>query len=164
MATQEFPNVDGVAPSWADIKVTAGVSGGSLVETPDIQAVNTGRTLEVGTQMRAGRVHKRTRGQVTSEASITFYRDGYSAFIDALAEVAPRDGNRALIGLVEFDITVQHEVPGDPRIYMRKLVGCRIAGDTMNSAEGTDAQVVEQPLHVKEAIDINGDGTEIVLL
>lgn len=164
MANQEFPNVDGVAPSWADVKVTAAIAGGSLVETPDIQAINTGRTLEVGTQMRAGRVHKRTRGQVTSESSITFYRDGHTAFMNALTELAPRQGNRALLGLVEFDVTVQHEVPGDPTIYTRKLVGCRLGGDTMNSAEGTDAQVVEVPLHVKEIIDINKDGIEQVLL
>jgi len=164
MANQEYPNVDGVAVSWSDIKVTASVSGGSLAEAPDIQNVNTGRTLEIGEQKRAGVTHKRTRGMVSQEASLTFYRDGYHAFMDALAEAAPLIGNERKLGLVTFDVFVQHEVPGDPRKYMRKLYECRIGGDTMNSAEGTDAQVVEVPLHTKRIADIREDGTELVLL
>lgn len=164
MSSQEYPNVDGVAPSWADIQVSASIADGALVDVADIKAISTGRTLEVGTQMRAGKVHKRTRGSVTTEASITFYRDGFQRFVKKLKEVAPREGSRVLIGLVEFDVLVQHTVPGDDTVYMRKIIGARVGGDTMNGAEGTDAQEVEVPLHTKDIVDIDEDGDELALL
>jgi hypothetical protein len=166
MPNNEFPILDGIAPSWADIIVRATPSGGPLVEMRDIAAINTGRSLEVGIQegVTGGRPKARTSGKAGFEASITFYRSGYDLFIEALSLLAPNvRGNEYAISLVHFGIEIQHTPFGSSRIFHRRLKGCRVMGDTMNSAEGTDAQQVECPLSVIVIADVVG-GREIVLV
>ena len=68
-----------------------------------------------------------------------------------------------MISLVQFQIQVQHTPPGSDEIYEFRLKGCRIAGRTLNSAEGSDAEQVEVPLSIIELVDII-DGQEIVLI
>lgn len=163
--SNEYPVYDGVAPSWADIKVTAQVSGASLLAMKDIKSIDTGSSVEVGLQRGAsgGRVMKRTTGQATYEASMTLYRDGYQKFLRALAAVAPGRGNQKAVALVKFDIEIQHTPPGSDEIFQVRIKGCRALGRNMNAAEGVDAQEVEVPLSVVEIADVI-DGVEIVQL
>jgi hypothetical protein len=161
----EFPVLDGIAPSWADIIVKASPVGAALIDIKDIAAINTGTTVEIGEQQGAsgGRVIKRTTGSSKAEASITLYRSGYQKLLRGLKDLAPRRGNQRLISLVHFGIQVQHTPPGDIEIYEYRIKGVRLKGRNLNSAEGTDADKVEVPLSVIEIADMI-DGEEIVFL
>lgn len=161
----EYPVLDGMAPSFADITVKAKPNGAALIDMVDIAAINTNTTVEVGEQRGAsgGRVLRRTTGSVSYEASITLYRSGYQKLIRALKDIATTRGNQKRVSPVAFDITVQHTPPGDVEIYEYRLKGCRLLGRTMNSAEGTDAETVEVPLSVGEIVDVI-DGEEVLPL
>ncbi len=162
----EFPVLDGVAPSWADIIIKASpVADGSLLDVKDIQAINSGSTVEFGEQRGAsgGRVIKRTTGQVSHEASMTLYRSGYQKLLRALKGLAPKRGNQRAIALVPFNIQIQHTPPNDIEIYEYRIKGCRIAGRNLNGAEGTDADLVEVALNPIEIADLI-DGEEVVML
>jgi hypothetical protein len=161
----EFPVLDGVAPSWADVVAKLTGTGITLLEMKDIAAISTTRTLEVGELRGAsgGRVIKRTTGSASYEASVTLYRAGFQKMLRTLMAAAPRRGNQALVSLVHFNIQVQHTPPGDTEIYERRIKGCRVMGDTLATAEGTDADQVEVPLSVIEVVDLI-DGVEVVLL
>lgn len=165
MPNNEFPILDGIAPSWADIIVRAKPQGGPLIEMKDIAAINTGTSLEVGDQRGAsgGRVIKRTTGAGKQEASILFYRSGFQRFLRALAALAPRRGNQRLISLVHFGVQIQHTPPGDVEIYEYRLKGCRYMGRKMDAAEGVDAQQVDCPISIIEIADMI-DGEEVVMI
>ena len=162
-ANNDFPILDGIAPSWADIIVKATPYEGALLEMKDIAAINSASSVEVGEQRGGGRVMRRTTGDLSDEASWTLYRTGYQALIRNLASVAPTRGAQKLISLVHFDIQVQHTPPGSVEIYEYHIRGCRITGRTLNGAEGTDADQVEVPLSALQIVDIV-DGEEVVLL
>jgi len=162
----EFPVLDGVAPSWADIIIKASpVADGSLIDIKDIQAINTGSTVEFGEQRGAsgGRVIKRTTGSVSYEASMTLYREGYQKLLRALKGSAPKRGNQRALAIVPFNIQVMHTPPGSVEIFEYRIKGCRIAGRALNGAEGTDADLVEVQLNPIEIADVI-DGEEVVML
>ncbi len=168
----EFPVYDGISPSWADLSVKAALIGGGslpLIDMKDVQAINTGRTLEVGEQrMKGGRLKKTTTGSASHEASITLYREAFDLWIENLSKAAQANGlvrgNEVLISLVHFNIIYQLTPPGSTKVFERRIKGARYGGDTMNTAEGTDADVVECPLvGIKTIADVIG-GKEIVLL
>lgn len=162
--TNDFPILDGIAPSWADTTCKLTGTGLTLLEMKDIKAINSGRSLELGMQRgTTGRKMKTTTGQPDAEASIVLYRSGYQKMLRTLAAVAPIRGNEKLISLVHFNIQWLMTPPGDTEIYERRIKGCRVIGDTMNLAEGVDAAEVEVPLDVKVVADVI-DGFEIVLL
>ncbi len=160
-----FPVYDGIAPSWADISVLAEVGGGPLLDMKDIQAINTGTTLELGEKRGAsgGRVIQRTTGAVSQEASMTLYLSGYQKMQRALKAKAPKRGKQRAVSLVHFNIQIKFTPPGDVEIYQTIIKGCRVAGRTLNATEGTDAQLIEVPLNPIEIADII-DGEEVVLL
>lgn|SRR5678815_3473309 len=165
MALQEYPSIDGVAPSWADIGVTFTVTGGGdLLEMADIASIKSGSKVDIGEQRGVGgRVMSRTTGQGSQEASMELYRSGYRKLLKSLAKKAPTRGNQALISLVPFDILIQHTPPGETEIYTRKIKGCRISGVDAESKEGADADKVSCALNPIEVVDIV-DGQEIVLI
>lgn len=165
MAVNDFPIIDGIAPSFADVAVKTSGTNLALLTVDDIQAVNTGTSLEVGVQRGAsgGRKMKRTTGSADAEASLTLYYNGYQKLLRNLMAAAPRRGNQARISLVHFQVDVQFTPPGDIEIYEFRIKGCRVAGRTINAAEGTDAQLVELPLNTIDIADII-DGVEVVLL
>lgn len=165
MPNNDYPTLDGIVPSWADIIVKASPYGGALLDIKDIAAINTGTTVEVGSQQGAsgGRIMARTTGAVTHEASWTLYRSGYQKLVRGLQLIAPVRGNQRLVSLVHFDIQVQHTPPGSIEIYEYRLKGCRLLGRQMNSAEGTEAERVEVPLSVLSIVDVV-DGAEVVYL
>ncbi len=165
----EYPTVNGVATSWADIVVTGTPEGGPQIDIKDIAAISTSRTVEVGEQRGAsgGRVTRRTTGQVSYEGSITFYRSGYQKFLRSMVAAAKAQGlvrgNQIAISPVVFGLQIQHTPLGSDEIYDRRAKGCRVLGDTLDAAEGTDADQIEVPLSIIEIADIL-DGEEVVLL
>ena len=162
----EYPVLDGVAPSWADISVKLEDSEGApLLTMVDIAAINTNSTVEIGEQRGAsgGRVLKRTTGSVSQEASWTLYRSGYQKLLRGLKDLAPQRGNQRLVSLVHFNISVEHSPEGDDEIYAYEIQGCRLLGRALNAAEGTDPGQVEVPLSPINIVDFI-DGQEIVML
>lgn len=161
----EYPVLDGIAPSWADIIIKATPQGGPLIEMKDIAAIKTGVTVEVGEQKGAsgGRTLKRTTGQKKDEASLTLYYTGFQKLLRALALIAPSRGNQRLVSLVHFGIQVQFTPPGDTEIYEYRIKGARLLGRTLDAQEGVDAQKLDVPLSVIEIVDMI-DGQEVVML
>lgn len=165
MAEQEYPTLNGIAPSWADIGTTFTVTDGALLEMADYKDISWSDTVEMGDQRGAsgGRRMRRTVGQKSEEASATFYLSGFRKLCKALMAKAPRRGNQALISLVAFDINIQHTPPGEVEIFDVKIKGCRIAGRDYAATEGSDAQVITVALNPIEIVD-NIDGEEVVLI
>lgn len=163
---QAYPSIDGVVPSWADIQANALLNDGTAkINLPDIAAIKSGRSVDLGVMKGAsgGRVMARTGGEEKSEASITFYLGGWVAFQRELAKYAPLRGNQALIRYVHFDLLVEWTPEGSVEIFRRKMKGCCVIGDAVDSAEGTDAQVSEVPLSTVQVVNII-DGREIALI
>lgn len=165
MVNQAFPLLNGYAPSWADIQVTSTLYNGPLVAISDISALKWDDKVEVGSQkgVSGGRVTRRTVGEASREASITFYRNGWRNFVKQLMTLAPDRANQKAISLVAFDVLVQHTPPDDEEIYQVKIKGCRVLGRAGDYKEGTDPDTVEVPLSVAEIVEII-DGVEVVLI
>jgi len=165
----DYPVLNGVAPSWADIIIRATPEGAPLLDIKDIAAINTNTAVEVGNQYGAsgGRLIRRTTGQVSYEASMTLYRSGYQKFIRGLKVAAETAGfvrgNQVLISLVHFGIQVQHTPINDVEIYEYRIKGCRFLGRDLNGAEGTDADQVEVALNPIEIVDMI-DGKEVACI
>lgn len=165
MAQQEYPTLNDLAPSWADIVTSFTIYGGSLLETTDYSAINWSSSVEVGEKRGAsgGRVMARTSGAASHEASATFYRSGFRKLLRALMEKAPVRGNQRLVSLVGFDVLIQHTPVGETEIYQTKIKGCRLLGASASMAEGVDADVLELTLNPIEIVQII-DGVEVALL
>ena len=162
-AANEYPVLDGICPSHADISVICTRTGLPLIDMSDIKSINTRTSLEVGEQREGGRLIRRTTGNAKDEASWTLYRSGYQKLIRGLKAAAPLRRGQRLISLVHFQIKVAHTPPGDVEIYEMLIRGCRLMGRDMASAEGTDAQTVDVKLSPMQVIDII-DGEEVVLI
>lgn len=162
---QEYPVIDGIASSWADIALTIDVMGGGTLKDIDFAAINTGTAVEVGEQIGAsgGRVMRRTSGSAKNTASATYYRSGLRKLLKALMPYAPTRGNQVLVSLVHYTMLVQHTPLGESEIYQVKIKGCRLLGRDYKFAEGNDADKVEVALNPIEVVDII-DGKEVVLL
>jgi hypothetical protein len=160
-----YPLLNGVAPSFADVVLKITPDGGPVLTTEDFAALSDGRTVEVGEQRGAsgGRVMRRTTGSISYEASITFYRSGYQKLYREMAKLAPSRGNQKVISVVTFAVQIQHTPFGSDEVFDRRWRGCRILGDALSLAEGTDADQIEVPVSVIEIVDVI-DGQEIVLL
>ena len=167
ITSNDYPVLDGIAPSWADITVRSKPLGGQLIEMKDIAAINSSTSVEVGIQRSTagGRPMRRTTGQVDYDGSITFYRYGFESFIEKLAEASEiTRGNQVIISVVPFLIDVQHTPPGSERLFHFRLKGCRLLGDSDSLAEGTDADQVECPISILEKVRVLPDGREVVFL
>lgn len=140
---QEYPTLNGIAPSWADARITFPVYGGATVITPDVKAIKWSDKVDLGIVRgtNGGRKTKRTTGQYDCDATVTFYRDGWRIFREALATKDAR------ISLVGFDILVQHTPPGESRIFNVKIAGCRITGRSADMSESADAETIEIPVN-----------------
>lgn len=163
MSAFDFPVIDGVCPSWADIALRVSPIGGSLIEIGDVSAISGNWTVEVGEQREGGRLIKRTRGSVSYEASVTLYASGYQKLLRGLKATAALRGNQRLISLAHFNINLQWTPPGATDILERRYKGCRMIGSQQDSTEGNDAQQFVLPLSVIEIVDVI-DGEEIAAL
>ncbi len=162
---EDYPVFDGIAPSWADVQITAKPGTGALLAMKEIQAINTGTAVTFGEQSGAsgGRVMKRTTGSQKLTSSMTLYRSGYQKFIRGLVPFAKRRGNQVLLATAHFDIDYQLTPFNDVEIYETSLSGCKLAGRDLNGKEGDDADVVDVPLSIAQIADIV-DGLELVML
>jgi hypothetical protein len=165
----EFPVLNGIVPSWADVSCKLTATGAPVLKMVDIKSINSSVKVEVGEQRGAsgGRVLKRTTGQVSYEASTTAYRDGYQNAIKVLKGAAKAQGfvrgNQSLISLVHFGYQVQHTPPGSVSVFEYRVKGCRLLGRDMNGAEGTDPDTVDMPMSALEIVDMI-DGEEVAWL
>lgn len=164
MSAFDYPVLDGIAPSWADINVRLSPQSGNLIEMGDIAAISTASSVELGEQREGGIVIKRTRGSLSQEASITLYASGYQKMLRGLRDGMPTNGKgQRLSSLAHFLIHVVWTPPGSTDLLEYKVKGCRMIGRTIDASEGDDAQQVEIPLSIAELVDII-DGEEIKLL
>ncbi len=162
MPNQRFPILDGIAPSWADIKFTLSANGAPLLDMGDIKSINTGLSMEIGEQRGAsgGRVMYRTTGNLKVESSATLYAKGFNKMLRMLAPLAPlRGGKVRQLRFVHFGGQLIWTPPGDTEIYEIRIKGCFYAGRAYNVAEGTDAQSVDVALNPAEIVDVI-DGEE----
>lgn len=164
-ANNEYPILDGIAPSWADVSVRLSLTGAPLIDMRDIKALNSGRTVEVGAAKSGGRVKRRTTGDSNQEASWTLYRHGFQSLLRGLiaSPNCPRRGEYYLVSLVHFDVQVLHTPPGSVEVFERVWKGCRVLTDAVNGSEGTDADTCEVGLSTIEIYDVI-DGKKVVLL
>lgn len=146
MADQEFPTINGVEPSYADVKFEFGIYSGPLIQTNDIAGFKFSDKVTVGLKKgtSGGRIMARTVGDLESDASIIFYLGGWRKLSRGLAPIAPQKR----ISLVAFDILTKFTPPGEIDIYKFKIVGARVIGRSFDIAEGSDAQKVEIPISV----------------
>jgi hypothetical protein len=167
-ANNEYPLLDGFAPSWADCTLKIQATGVSLLTARDIKSINSGSTVEVGTQMAGGRPKQTTSGSVSHEGSFTLYLSGALLFERALKDAAVaagfvRDGGVAQLSLVHFQIDYVFTPPGSTQIWERRMKGCRLLSDAEAPAEGTDATTVDYKVFVTERVKLV-DGVECALL
>ena len=167
-ANNEYPLLDGIAPSWADVVVKISASGQPLLTTRDIKSISSGSTVEVGVQNAGGRPKQTTTGALSHEGSMTLYLSGAQAFerdlmTAAVAKGLVRNGAIAQISLVRFQIDYLWTPPGAVEIYERRLKGCRLLSDTESPAEGTDPGTVDYKIYVLERVKVI-DGREVSLL
>ncbi len=162
MSLFDFPTLDGIAPSWADINVRVGSFGAALLNIGDISAINSGWTVEVGEQREGGRVIKRTRGSVSYEASMTLYASGYQKLLRGLIlSAVPNTKGQIPLSPIHFTVHVIWTPPESIDLLEYKLKGCRILGRKIDSYEGNDAQQIEVPLSPIEIVDVV-NGVEVV--
>lgn len=166
-ANNDYPVIDGIAPSWADLVCSIAPTDAPLIDMKAIQSINTGVTVEVGQQRAGGRMMKRTTGSRNDEASATFYYDGYIQLLRGLKNAALAAGftrgNQAIVGLVSFSLQIQYTPPGAVEIFETRLKGCRLLGRNLNGSEGTDPIVPDVTLSPAEIVDLI-DGVEVILL
>jgi len=167
IANQQYPVLNGVAPSWSDIKILISPNPvGPVIEAVDVQSINYASNVEVGLQrgVSGGRVLNRTLGQETPEASMVLYRSGWKKLYTALSVVAPRRGCQVIISPVQFNIHVLWTPLGSVEIFQDMIKGCRVIGRVNAPTEGTDADTVEVPLSVISVASLDELGQEYVLL
>jgi hypothetical protein len=152
----EYPTLNEVAPSWADIKITLPIYNGNSVEPSDIASIKWSDKVSPGVVRgtSGGRKKARTVGDYECEASITFYRNGWEQFREGLAAKSKQ------ITLVGFDILIQHTPPGSAAVLKTKVVGCRVIGRTADMAEGSEADKIEVPIDVMRVEE--GDGISLL--
>lgn len=166
---QNFPTLNEIDPSYADIGVTFSVTGGDLIDMADIAGIKWDRKVEVGKRKGAsgGRVMARTTGEVSYSASMSLYRAGLDKLKIGLIAKAPTRGNQKLISLVTFDIMIIHSPPlvegAEEKLYKTKIKGCRYLGDADDMKEGPDADQIEVTLDPIEIVNII-NGEEVALL
>lgn len=165
MINQLYPVINGVDPSWADIKVTATPTGAPIIGCDDVASVDCSSSVEVGYRKGAsgGRVMGRTTGEKTDEFSWTLYRVGFDKLIRGLIALAPSRNDQRAVSHVPFGITVQHTPFGVDNIFEIRAQGARLVGMKFSMAEGVDADKVEVPVSIM-VLAYFIDGQEVVLL
>lgn len=165
MINQLYPVINGVDPSWADIKCTATPDGAPLIAMEDVASIDCGSSVEVGYRKgtSGGRVMGRTTGEKTDEFSWSLYRVGFDKLLRGLMALAPARNDQRAVSHVAFGITVQHTPYGVDSIFEYRAKGARLIGMNFSHAEGVDADKVEVPLSIIELAYFI-DGQEVVLL
>lgn len=160
---QSFPSLNDFEPGWADVTCKASIDKGKLLDMEDMAALKWSRKVDVGMRKRRGRPFARTYGSSGFEASMTLYRGCRRKFIEGLMEKAPTRGDEVLIGLVSFDLVIQHSPIGAAKIDIVKILGCRYLGDANDLKEGDDPDQLEITLNPLKIVEvINGKNVLLV--
>src|SRR5262245_26991112 len=118
MAQQEYPTLQGVAPSWADVAIKIASYDGPTLETTDFSAIKYSHSIERATTYgtNGGRKRARTTGQYKCEGSMTLFKDGAKALRKMLGDIARSKGLGGF-GDVGFDVSVTHSFAGSSEIH-----------------------------------------------
>ncbi len=163
---QEFPSLNQIESSWAEVSCGFDIDGGELIDETDIAAIKFDDKVSVGTRvgLSGGLITGSTAGSVESNLSITFYRAGLRKLKKGLIKKAPlRRGNQRAISLVFWNLILQSTPVGDEDIYEHRFKSCRLLGNSYDLKEGSDADKIEVPCFVTQIAELI-DGEEIVLL
>ena len=170
MPALSFPSINGITPSWANVRCTAAMltqpgTPGPLLEVKDIKAINFTSALTLGYQKEGGKKKNRTSGDQEDSMSLLLYHSGFVNMLRVAKAIAPRGGrNRPKISLVVFNFSLQYTVPTVPPVsYEFAMEGCRIVGWDHAGAEG------ETPNEVNCPVDTMGiypviDGEKVTLI
>jgi len=163
-----YPTLNGVAQSWADCVVTAGIYGGLSIDAEDIKDISWKRTLEQGEQRKTGgQLKGKTAGQAGYEASITWYASGYWKMVAALGAAAQAAGyvkdGEVELSRVGFDIVVQHTPAGVDKPRGVEILGCQWTEDGSDMAEGVDADTMSTNPSPRRIVTIDENGLRAVL-
>jgi hypothetical protein len=141
--SQDYPTLNSLEPSWADISFNFPIYGSVTVTVKEIAGIKWNDKVEVGVVRGAngGRKTKRTTGLLDNDASMTCFRSGWKSLRQKLAAKDKR------ISLVGFDIIIQHTPPGDTEVYNVKIAGCRIVGRSYDTNETADPDKIELALN-----------------
>lgn len=162
---QDFPSMNQVESSWADISCGFDIAGGELIDETDIAGIKFDDKVNVGTRkgLSGGLITGSTAGEVESNLTITFYRGGLRKLQKALAAKAPTRRGQKAIALVFWNMIVQSTPVGSDEIYEHRFKACRLLGRGYDFKEGSDSDKVEVPCFVTQIVEVI-DGEEIVLL
>lgn len=162
---QDYPLLNNIVPSWADIELTFTNFGGAALDNNDLSALNWKDDLEIGNQKVGGLIVARGTGDVKQEASCTFAHSGWTKMKKNLADNAPKRGDRYRIGLVSFNILCQYTPPGveGSPIYRVEINGCRVMGRAFDGKEGSEIFQYTIPLNPMEIIEFDELGRKLVL-
>jgi len=165
MINQDFPLYNGIAPSWADFKITAKGVDGPLIQMKDIKSIDTGVTLEIGEVQGAsgGKVIRTTTGSAKNEAKWVLYHAGFTDLLRKLGPTMVTRGNKRVWGVTFLDIQGFWTPPNSDELFEVRINGCRLLTRSLNAAVGIDAIEVEMGLHPSEIVDVI-DGIEYVVL
>lgn len=164
--SQEYPILNEVAPSWADIGVTFNFLAGETFKNIEFSELKWTSKVDKGVQRGAsgGRVMKHTTGAKTDEGSCVWYKSGLWQLLKIVTPYAPVRGNQRLVSLVPFNIIILHTPPGSDEIFHEEMRGCSISSFESSMTEGTDVEKVPMDLKPLECAWVLDDGTEVVLL
>jgi hypothetical protein len=165
----EFPILNNIVPSFADIKISFTPLGAPLVPMKMIKSLTFGRSVEVGEMVGAsgGRVMATTTGTAKYTFGGVFYRPGYEQLEEALEAAAQsfaRRGNEVAISLIHFNADIIWTPPGSTKISHRRVTGIRLISDDNSPTEGNDADEIDCKFHVKTIANVLPNGKEAVLL
>jgi hypothetical protein len=165
MGAQDFPLLNGIVPSWADVAITFTALDGPALDNNDLSELSWKDELDIGFQKIGGRIIARGSGDVKQEASCRFAHSGWTKLKKILADMAPQRGDRFLIGLVGFNVLVQYTPPGvdGSPIYKVEINGCRVSGRDFAGKEGSELFSYAIPLNPIEIIEYDELGRKIVL-
>jgi len=151
---QDFPILDGVAPSWADCTLKAKGAATPLLEVKDIASIDSSTTLEIGKMrgLSGGKVIRTTTGSSDHEGSLGLYHSGFTNLLDNLGPNMPTRGGKRIYGVCFFDLQQFWTPPGSNEIFEKQMNGCRILGEALAAAEGTDAQKIDLPMYIAEIV------------
>lgn len=138
--------------SWADLEISLDIPNGPTLTLLDFEGIKWSTKVDVAeTRGARGRPKKRTRGAPSYEASATASRAGWMQVSEALEAAAIalglQEGDQVNIGAVAFNVLLQHQPLGDSRVYAVKLTGCRLLGESSDSKQGADAEMIEVTLN-----------------
>lgn len=136
-----YPAINGYHYSWSSIEIT--VAGEVTTLLKEI-SYTYARERGVGRGV-SGQKRLRTRGDDEPEASLTFYKKDWDAFVERLG-----DGWAD----VEFDISVHYADEGMPSVT-DEILRCVISSVETGGSEGTDPTEVAVELDVMD-VKLNG--------